>query len=284
VPEARFSRRALLEEATSMLGAAALPQPRREAVRLWSQLTGEEPAELFLRGDDQAQAAIVSEFRVAVQRRSSGEPLAYVSGQVGFRWLTLRCDRRALIPRPETEGLVDHVLNRVRTGRLADIGTGSGCLALSLATEGAFSQVIGIDAAPGALALAEENRRLVGAPIALVRGDLCDPLLRGAFDALVSNPPYLSSSEYAALDPSVRSWEPWAALVSGSDGLEATTRILRDAAEVLRPGGWLVLEVDCGRARECAQRAAALAWSDVVIERDLFGRDRYLLARRSETP
>jgi release factor glutamine methyltransferase len=284
VPEPGLSRRALLEEATASLGAAALPQPRREAVRLWSQLTGEEPAELFLRGDDQAHPATVSDFRAAVHRRSSGEPLAYVSGQVGFRWLTLRCDRRALIPRPETEGLVDHVLSRVRTGRVADIGTGSGCLALSLATEGAFSQVIGIDAAADAVALAEENRRLIGAPVALLRGDLCGPLQRRAFDALVSNPPYLSPGEYVVLDGSVRSWEPWAALVSGSDGLEATTRLLREAGEVLRAGGWLVLEVDSGRARECAQRAAALGWSDVVIERDLFGRDRYLLARRSETP
>ena len=284
MPETGLSRRALLEEATAALGSAALPQPRREAVRLWSHLTGEEPAQLFLHGDDQALPATTSEFRVAVRRRSAGEPLAYVSGRVGFRWLTLRCDRRALIPRPETEGLVDHVLERVRSGRVADIGTGTGCLALSLASEGAFSQVIGIDAASEALALADENRRLVGVSVDLVRGDLCAPLQRGAFDALVSNPPYLSPSEYAALDASVRSWEPWAALVSGSDGLEATTRLLRDAAEVLRPGGWLVLELDCGRARECARRAAALGWSDVVIERDLFGRDRYLLARRSETP
>ncbi len=283
MPETGLSRRALLEEATAALGAAALPQPRREAVRLWSQLTGEKPAELFVHSDDGAPPAAVSDFRVAVRRRSAGEPLAYVSGQVGFRWLTLRCDRRALIPRPETEGLVDRVLERVRTGRLVDIGTGSGCLALSLASEGAFSQVIGIEASPDALALAEENRRRIGAPVCLVRGDLCTPLQRGAFDALVSNPPYLSPGEYAALDVSVRSWEPRPALVSGSDGLEATTRLLHDAADVLRPGGWLALEVDCGRAHECARRAIALAWSDVMIQRDLFGRERYLLARRSET-
>ncbi len=281
--ETGLSRRALLEEAAAALGAAALPQPRREAIRLWSQLTGEESAELFLHGEDRPLSTAVAEFRVAVRRRSAGEPLAYVAGQVGFRWLTLRCDRRALIPRPETEGLIDRVLERVRNGRVADIGTGTGCLALSLAGEGSFSQVIGIEASSEALALAAENRRLHGAPVSLIRGDLCAPLQRGAFDALVSNPPYLSPGEYAALEPSVRSWEPSAALVSGSDGLEATTRLLRGAMEVLRPGGWLVLEVDAGRAHECARRAAALAWSDVVIERDLFGRERYLLARRSET-
>jgi release factor glutamine methyltransferase len=265
------------------LSAAALPQPRREAVRLWSELTGEEPAELFLQGDDPALPPIVSDFRAAVRRRSEGEPLAYVAGQVGFRWFTLRCDRRALIPRPETEGLVDRVLERVRTGRLADIGTGSGCLALSLAKEGTFSFVVGTDASSEALALAEENRRRVGARVSLIKGDLCTPLQRGAFDALVSNPPYLSPSEYVALESSVRSWEPSGALVSGVDGLEATTRLLREGTEVLRPGGWLVLEVDSGRARECARRAGALAWSEITIETDLFGRERYLLARRSVT-
>jgi release factor glutamine methyltransferase len=283
VPERGLSRRALLDQATAALGAAALPQPRREAVRLWSQLTGEEPAELFLRSDDGPPPGAISDFRVAVRRRSAGEPLAYVSGQSGFRWLTLRCDRRALIPRPETEGLVDRVLERVRSGRVADIGTGTGCLALSLASEGAFSQVVAVEASADALALAEENRHLTGAPVALVRGDLCAPLQRGAFDALVSNPPYLSPGEYATLDPSVRSWEPRTALVSGSDGLEATNRLLHDARDVLRPGGWLVVEVDSGRAEECARRASALGWLDVVIQGDLFGRERYLLARRSET-
>jgi release factor glutamine methyltransferase len=283
VPESGVSRRALLDEATAALGAAALPQPRREAVRLWSQLTGEEPAELFLRSDDGLPPGPISDFRVAVRRRSAGEPLAYVSGQSGFRWLTLRCDRRALIPRPETEGLVDRVLERVRSGRVADIGTGTGCLALSLASEGAFSQVVAVEASADALALAEENRHLTGAPVALVRGDLCTPLQRGAFDALVSNPPYLSPGEFATLDASVRSWEPRTALVSGSDGLEATNRLLHDARDVLRPGGWLVVEVDSGRAEECARRASALGWLDVVIQGDLFGRERYLLARRSET-
>ena len=280
--ESGISRRLLLDEATAALGAAALPQPRREALRLWSQLTGEEPAQLFVHSDDGASAAAAFHFRAAVRRRSAGEPLAYVSGRTGFRWLSLRCDRRALIPRPETEGLVDRILERVRTGRVADIGTGSGCLALSLASEGAFSHVVAVEASAEAMALAQENQRLTGAPVGLVQGDLCAPLQREVFDALVSNPPYLSAGEYAALDASVRSWEPQAALVSGSDGLEATTRLLHEAIAVLRPGGWLALEVDCGRAEECARRASALGWSSVVIQRDLFGRERYLLARRSD--
>jgi release factor glutamine methyltransferase len=115
----------------------------------------------------------------------------------------------------------------------------------------------------------------------LVQGDLCDPLRSGAFDALVSNPPYLTVAEYGALEGSVRDWEPSLALVSGQDGLDATARLLGEGQGMMRPGGWLALEVDCTRAARSAERAAALGWEDVAIHLDLFGRERYLLARRS---
>jgi release factor glutamine methyltransferase len=201
---------------------------------------------------------------------------------VGFRHLTLRSDRRALIPRPETEGLVELVLARAPGGRVADIGTGSGCIALSLATEGVYDQVVGIDLSAEALGLAEENRRLTGAHVELVRADLCAPLGPGSVDALVSNPPYLTESEYAALDASVRDWEPTLALASGADGLQAIGRLLDVGRSVVRPGGWLALEIDCARAQLCAGRAGASGWTDVAIHADLFGRERYLLARRSD--
>jgi release factor glutamine methyltransferase len=195
----------------------------------------------------------------------------------------LRSDRRALIPRPETEGLVELLLQRTRGGRVVDIGTGSGCIALSLALEGGFTEVVGIDRSAEALALAGENRELVGAGIELVQGDLCVPLRAGTFDALISNPPYLTAAEYAGLDPSVRDWEPAVALKGGEDGLEATVRLLDHGWDVLRAGGWLALEVDCARAGSAAHLASALGWEDVRIHLDLFGRERYLLARRSNT-
>jgi len=167
---------------------------------------------------------------------------------------------------------------------VADIGTGTGCLALSLAAEGEFAEVIGVELSADALALAGENRALTGLPVALVRGDLCAPLRSGGLDALVSNPPYLTAGEYAVLDPSVRDWEPRSALDGGADGLHPTARLLDQARRVLRPGGWLGLEVDCTRAAESARWAGALGWADVAIHADLFGRERYLLARRSEIP
>lgn len=283
MPEVFLSRRALLEEAAAALGAGGVHAPRREALRLWAELRS-SAAEVFLEGDAEADPGMAVALRGAVRRRAGGEPLAHVAGRAGFRTLTLRSDRRALIPRPETEGLVELLLERVATGRAADIGTGTGCLALSLAAEGAFEQVTGVDASAEALELAGENRDALQLPVRLVRGDLCSPLRRRSMDAVISNPPYLTEREYAVLDPSVKVWEPPEALVSGPDGLEATARLLNDARRVLRPGGWLALELDCSRAAAVAERAGELGWLDVAIHADLFGRERYLLARRSAEP
>jgi release factor glutamine methyltransferase len=221
-------------------------------------------------------------FRRAVERRAAGEPLAHVTGTMQFRHLTLASDRRALIPRPETEGLVDLALARVTEGCAADIGTGSGCIALALAAEGAFELVVGIDRSPDALALARWNREWTGLPVALVQGDLCAPLAPRGYDLIVSNPPYLTEAEHAALDPAVRDWEPAEALASGADGLDATRRLLAQALRPLRPGGWLVIELDGARAAQAEVLAREAGWEFVEVHEDLFGRARYLAARRSE--
>lgn len=279
--EIAATRRALLAEATATLAAAGMPEPRREAMRLWSDLNGGSTAGIVIDGGMDAEPVAAGALREAVRRRAAGEPLAHVTGRIGFRTLRLRSDRRALIPRPETEGLVDLVLGRVRTGRIADIGTGSACLALSLAAEGAFEHVSAVDSSAEALELARENRAETGGRVDLIRGNLCTPLRHHSLDALVSNPPYLTDGEYEALDRSVKQWEPAAALASGPDGLDATAELLLGARDVLRPGGWLALEVDCSRAATVAAQANASGWMDVVVHADLFGRERYLLARRS---
>jgi release factor glutamine methyltransferase len=281
VPETGVSRRALLTEAAATLARAGVAEPRREALRLWTELAPHAGEALVLEPDQPVGAEDERALRAAVRRRAAGEPLAHVVGQVGFRRLALRSDRRALIPRPETEGLIDHLLARVRTGRAADVGTGTGCLALSLALEGSFDLVLAGDLSAEALALAEENRREANAAVRLFRGDLVESLAEGALDALISNPPYLSAAEYAGLDRSVRDWEPRLALESGADGMDATGRLLRGGLRVVRPGGWIALEVDCTRAAGAAAQARGLGWSEVVVQADLFGRERYLLARRS---
>jgi release factor glutamine methyltransferase len=278
--EIEITGRELLSELSATLGAAGLPESRREALRLWRELSGGPAADALVHPDARVDAGLAAALRGAAARRVAGEPLAHVAGRTGFRRMVLRSDRRALIPRPETEGLVDLLLARVRGGTVADVGTGSGALALALASEGGFTAVVATDLFADALALARENVAETGLPVRLVRSDLCAALGPAAFDALVSNPPYLSLAEYAALDPGVREWEPDGALVGGPGGAEITVRLLEDARRVLRPKGWLAIELDCTRAEACARRAGALGWDEVTVQADLFGRDRYLLARR----
>lgn len=283
MPDLTVTLGGLIEEGAERLRRSGTADARRQAIRIWSDLTGRHPAALVLEREQLVDPDAAGRFEQAVERCSRGEPLAHATGRSAFRQLSLLSDARALIPRPETEGLVDLVLERVRTGRLADVGTGTGCLALSLAQEGAFAEIVGVDRSADALALATLNRGLAGLPLHLVLGDLCAPLRHEAFDALVSNPPYLTVGEYASLDPSVKDWEPAMALVSGDDGMAATMRLLDDGRRVLRPGGWLALEVDCSRAAVAAGHASELGWSDVSVHMDLFGRERYLLAQRSNT-
>ena len=270
----------LIGDAAHRLARAGFDEPRREAVRVWSGLRDESPAAALLHADAVVEAPAADAFRQAVARRLAGEPLAYVTGSTGFRTLTLRTDRRALIPRAETEGLVELMLREVRGGRVADIGTGTGCIALSLRAEGAYEAVVAVDLSADALDLAAENARLCRLEVELLRADLTTAFGADSLDALVSNPPYLTVGEHAALAPAVRDWEPVAALPSGADGMDATFRLLADAQRVVRPGGLLVLEADCTRAAAVAERAQDLGWTDIAVAHDLFERERYVLARR----
>jgi len=283
VTELTGSLTGLLAEARRILGTAGILDPAREALLLWADMSDEPAAGVLLASSRTLDPNLAAAFLGAVERRARGEPLSYVTGWTGFRLLKLRIDRRALIPRPETEGLVELVLERVGGGRVADVGTGSGCIALSLATEGRYDRVIAIDRSPAALALAAVNRKLVGAPVTLVRGDLTAPLRSRSLDGLVSNPPYLTATEYSDLDTSVAGWEPRDALVSGDDGLDATIRLLHDGSRVLRSGGWIALELDVNRAARVAELARTREWEAVEVRADLFGRERYLLARRSKS-
>lgn len=222
-------------------------------------------------------------FEALVARRLAGEPLAYVTGIAGFRRLLLQVDRRVLIPRPETEGLVERVLREAPAGRVADVATGSGCIALALAEEGAYAEVVATDASAEALEVARANAARLGLPVTFREGDLLAPLAGERFDAVVSNPPYLSGAEYAALDRAVRGWEPARALESGPEGMDHTRRLLGGAQAVLVPGGLLALEVDERRAALVAAEAGRLGWRNVTVQDDLFGRARYVLARAGAT-
>lgn len=269
-----------LAAAADRLAAAGIPASRREATQVFAAVTGTSPGAVWLARHKPAAATDLTRFQEAVERRAAGVPFAYAVERVTFRSLTLRLDGRALIPRPETENLVDLALARVAPGGLAaDVGTGSGCLALALATEGRFERVVAVERAPAAAALARENVALVRprVPVEVVEGHLLQPLAGRRWRLIVANPPYLSDAEFAALDPLVRDYEPAEALVSGPDGLAATAELLAGAPALLEPAGLLALEIDERRAAAVRALAEAAGLA-VSIHEDLFGKPRYALA------
>jgi release factor glutamine methyltransferase len=288
VPEALLAVE--LDAAAAMLARVGVREPRREAAALWGACTNATPAAAWLERDRPAAPDVLSRFRDIVQRRAGGEPFAYAVGQGAFRTLSLVLDRRALIPRPESEGLVELVLRWTRDGGrgtggvVADIGTGSGCIALSLAVEGRFDRVIATEISEAAATLARENLAVVRprTPVDIRLGHLLEPLGGERCRAIVANPPYLTDVEWAALDPAVRDFEPRGALVSGPDGLTATRALLQHAGRVLEPGGLLALEIDERRAEAVRALAVSAGWRRVAIHRDLFGRPRYALACSAE--
>jgi len=226
----------------------------------------------------------------AAARRAAGAPLQYAVGQACFRHLTLDVDERVLIPRPETEQLVEHVLDAladVPGGIVVDVGTGSGAIALAIASEGRAERVVGTDVSVDALAVARANvvrcAPVLRTPVELRAGSLLGPVHERPLRAVVSNPPYISWDERDVLPANVRDWEPAVALFSGADGLAVTARLIREAGSALGAGGLLALEVDARRASVAAELVATDgAYEQVKVVLDLTGRERFVVARRRE--
>jgi release factor glutamine methyltransferase len=231
---------------------------------------------------------VVNLAQAVAARRAQGMPFAYAVGRAAFRHLTLRVDERVLIPRQETELLVELVLARCPDvgGVVADVGTGSGAIAIALASEGRFDRVIATDVAADAVELARENAMVLDsrstAHMEFRVGDLLNPLRGERLDVLVSNPPYIAYDEAAGLPPSVRDWEPVHALLTGSQGMDASRKLVDGAPSLVCSGGLLALEVDVRRALQVAELvASAGTWRDVQVIQDLAGRDRFVLATRA---
>jgi release factor glutamine methyltransferase len=237
--------------------------------------------------DSLAAPELVAAALRAALKRAAGAPLAYAVGRAPFRHLTLEVDETVLIPRVETEILVERVLERSSPGirTIADIGTGSGAIALSLALEHGFEKVIGTDISRGALEVARNNARLLNrslrSPIEFRHGALLAPLAGQQVDAIVSNPPYIAYAEGTTLPRAVRDWEPALALVCADDGLAVTRSIVARAPAVLAPGGILALEVDTRRAGLVAEMVAVNgSYTEIEVLLDLTGRDRFVFAKR----
>ena len=261
------------------LGDAGVPSPRVDAEHLVSHVLGLTRSQLY--ASDAALGEGESDrLRALVERRRAREPLAYVLGEWGFRRLTLAVDGRALVPRPETEVVVERCLAhlaRLDAPRVLDVGVGSGAIALAIADEHQGASVIAVDDSEGALALAGENlaRTRLEPRVTLVRGHLLDGVA-GPFDLVVSNPPYVPAAEYDSLQPEIRLFEPREAVVG--EGLWEP--IAARARGVLAPGGRLVLECGDGQADAVAAGLRALAYEDVLATPDLAGRPRVVEGRR----
>ncbi len=251
------------------LAEAGVATPRVDAELLVGHLLGTTRTALYA---DTRRTVDPDALELLVRRREQREPLAYVLGSWGFRRLVLRTDCRALVPRPETEILVDRclaLLGREGDPRVLDLGTGSGAIALAIADERPGARVTGIDSSPDALALARENVCRLGLAVELREGGL-ETAAEG-WDLVVSNPPYVSPEEIGGLEPEVRDWEPRAALVGES--------LHGEVARTARTT-WLALEVGDGQAGNVASELAGLGYGAIRISRDLAGRQRVVEGRR----
>jgi len=267
---------------------AELDSPGAEARALLVSLLDVKRSWPVHHAGDVLSPSVVDALSQAATKRARGAPIQYATGRAAFRHLTLEVDERVLIPRPETELLVDLALARCSGGTVVDIGTGSGCIALSLASEGRFDRVIATDVSAGALDVARANAARLGgvlrSPVEFREGSLLAPLRGEQLRMIVSNPPYIAPAEAPALPALVRDWEPSIALFSPEDGMAHIAALAADAGPLLEAGGWLVLEVDARRAERAAETVRGAGWyDDVTVHRDLAGRDRFVAARRGSS-
>jgi release factor glutamine methyltransferase len=263
----------VLRRSAEHLAAKGSETPRLDAELLLAKALGMERIELYMHLDRPLSGEELAAARALVARRARREPLQYVLGEWGFRGLTLAVDARALIPRPETEIVVERclaLLEAVTAPRVLDVGTGSGAIALSIAHERPDACVTAIDVSQDALALAGENAARTGVTIQLLHWDLFEGLPSGPWELVVSNPPYVDESEGDELAPEVVSWEPAGALF----GAGHTEVVARAAREALAAGGALVLETHGERAGAVAALLRALGFEHVRTTPDLAGRDR----------
>lgn len=256
-----------------LLASAGCDTPEVDAELLVAHVLGTTRSGVAADRDTALAAGEVDELQRLAGRRARREPLGYVLGEWGFRRLVLTVDPRVLVPRPETEIVVERCLAliaRVDEPRVLDVGVGSGAIALAIADEHPGARVTGLDLSPGALEVARVNAARTGLAVDLGIGDIFFGLPPGPWHLVVSNPPYVRPEEIERLSPEVRDWEPRAALVA--DG--ATEAIAEGARDVLEPGGALVLEVADGDASRVAALVRDLGYAEVAVTNDLTGRER----------
>ena len=282
----------LIEWSGQYLEDKGVERGRLDAEHLLAHAMSTTRLDLYLQYDRLLSGPELDQYRPLLTRRARREPLQYIVGRAGFRNLELEVDQGVLIPRPETEILVDEVLQWVSENKLKkpvalDIGTGSGAIALSLVHEGPFSRVVATDTSRAALEVATRNSLMSGFSdrVDFRLGKFYEPLTVGeVFEVIVSNPPYVADGEAQDLEPEIREWEPGAALYAGPDGLDALRRIATGFGAYLKPGGLLALEVGLGQATYIMELLENTGeFRTVRVRQDLSGRERVVLAHREMT-
>jgi len=274
------SVRHFLREAARRLSAAGVPSPTLDAELLLAHVLELDRAAVLRGGDRELTPPELEAFDTLVSRRARLEPVAYLTGSKEFFGREFRVTKDVLIPRPDTETLVELALKVIPPdARVLDIGAGSGAVAVTLAAERPDIRVVSTDLSMAAIDVARENADELntGSQVELVLGDLF-PASRTVFDAIVSNPPYIAPDE--ELPVSVRDYEPALALFAGEGGLEVIRRILAGAAQWLKPGGWLLVEIGSRQGGAVRALACERGWEQVEILPDLAGHDRVLKCRR----
>jgi release factor glutamine methyltransferase len=256
------------------------PSPRLDAELLLGSALGIDRVRLVIESERRLNDSELGLYRSLIQRRRTGEPVAYILGRREFYGATFAVDRRALVPRPDTEMLVEVALERTRArsmyGRALDLCTGSGCVAVSFARARPTWRTTASDVSHDALGLAWENARRQGAAFSLrvVEGDLFAPVAGERFELVTANAPYIPSAELAELAPDIRDFEPRLALDGGEDGLDVIRRIVAQAAAHLEPGGVLALEVGHDQAGRVGELLAGAGFTGVGVRRDYGGHER----------
>ena len=258
------------------------PSPRTDAEHLLLHVLGRNRAWLFAHADDPLPPGAQARFGTLVERRAAGEPVAHLTGSRGFWRFDLQVTPATLVPRPETELLVEYALEALPAGvpcRVLDLGTGSGAIALAIAFERPAAQVTAVDASAEALAVARANAAALGLPrVRFLRGDWLSAVPDGAFELIASNPPYIADDDPHLAQGDLR-FEPRSALASGADGLDDLRRIVRDAPARLAPGGWLLLEHGWTQGAAVRALLQAAGFDAIATRRDLEDRERVTLGQ-----
>jgi release factor glutamine methyltransferase len=264
----------LLTEARSKLTG---PDARQESELLMEAICGINRSRQFSHPDDALTEDQVQQYRSALQRRLSGEPLSYITGRRGFWDMDLRVTPDVLIPRPDTECLVEQALARIpedANWQIADLGTGSGAIAIAIARERPDCELIATDLSPAALAIAKENANALGAEnISFVAGSWGQPLETRRFEMIISNPPYIPADDPHLKEGDLPT-EPSHALSSGADGLDDIRQIISDSSSHLKPGGWLLLEHGYNQAEEVTELMCQTGFTEIFTQQDYGRNDR----------